>query len=174
MSLFIDISDILEHPGAEKDLWAETDLKSAEIGERNIEFIQPIVIKGSLRNVSRGILAVGDFTTVVRLECSRCLDRYELRVNGELEELFVFRPEGEADEEKDVFPIRGNKIDLEPVLYQLVISEIPFKPVCRPDCGGICPTCGKNKNKFPHVCQEEVVDIRMSKLKDYFKKSKEG
>ena len=171
--LIIDVSDIIEHRGAEKEFAGSISFEAAKMGERQVEFAEPAAVSGVLRNVSHGILAEGRVTAVVELECSRCLDKFVQPIAIDLEELFVSHPERQGgEEEKEVFPIIGNKIDLGPAVYQLILTEIPFKPLCRPDCAGICPVCGRNKNKYPHICQEEAVDIRMAKLKNLFKKER--
>ena len=43
----------------------------------------------------------------------------------------------------------GDLIDLEPVLRDAVVLELPFQPLCRPDCAGLCPQCGANLNDDP-------------------------
>lgn len=170
-----DISDILERTGLEKGFESEKDFDPVKIGERMVEFSEPVGINGILRNVGHGILAEGFFKTAAKLECSRCLDDFQQNISGEIEELFVHDRTRYDEEEKEVFFIKGGKtVDLEPAVYQLVISEIPFKPLCRKDCAGICQVCGKNLNREPHVCQEESIDIRMSTLRDFFKKNEES
>ncbi len=169
-----EISDILEQAGDEKEFFGSIDIDSIMMGEREVEFKNPVIIKGVLKNVGHGILAEGKYQTMIINECSRCLDQFDQELIGDLEELFVSDKEKYDKEDREVFPITNRTIDLEPAVYQLVVTEIPFKPLCKSDCSGICPTCGKNLNKETHDCKEESIDIRMSKLKDIFKKSEEG
>lgn len=169
-----DITDILDQAGEEIVFSGSFDLDSVMIGERKLKFNTPVFAEGILRNVGHGILAEGKYQTTIVNECSRCLDEFDQELTGKVEELFVLDTSKYSSENREVFPITNRIIDIEPAIYQLVITEIPFKPLCKNDCAGICPTCGKNLNKETHDCKEEAIDIRMSKLKDIFKKSKEG
>lgn len=158
MSLKIDVSDIIEHSGVEKRFEGQTNFETAAMGERRVEFPKAVDVRGELRNVGYGILAVGEINAVVGLECSRCLDKFEQRLTSKLEELFVSSPEQRIEEEKEVFPIINDEIDLEPAVYQQIMTDVPFKPLCQLNCAGICPICGRNKNRYPHVCQEEALE----------------
>lgn len=175
MPFIIDISDIREEIDAEKSFQGALKLKPIQMGERLIDILKAVEVAGVVRNVRDGIIVEGEVGVDLRLECSRCLESYDTHITGRLEELFTWRvDQDEGDEYMELFPIVGNKIDLEPAIDQLIASDIPFKPLCRADCAGICSVCGRNKNIFPHDCQEGAVDIRMAKLKDYFKKNQEG
>ncbi len=169
-----EIKQILGQAGDEIDFSGSIDLDSVMIGERKVEFKAPVVADGVLRNVGHGVLAEGRYRTTIVNECSRCLDKFDQELSGKIEELFVMDTSKQSDGDREVFPIINRTIDLEPAVYQTIVTEIPFKPLCKNDCAGICPTCGKNLNKETHDCQEEAIDIRMSKLKDMFKKSEEG
>jgi len=177
MPFIIDISDIRDEIDGEKSFQGALKLKPIKMGERLIKLPREVQVTGVARNVKNGIMVEGDIDTELRLECSRCLEEYEAHITGRLEEFFSWgreRDESAEETEAEIFPIIGNKLDLEAAINQLIASEIPFKALCRADCAGICPICGKNKNLFPHSCREGAVDIRMAKLKDYFKKSQEG
>ena len=169
-----EILDIMEKPGDEIEFSGSIDIDSVMMGKRKVEFKTPIFVEGILRNVGHGILAEGRYKATIINECSRCLDMIEQELTGRLEELFVVDISKHDNDDKEVFPISNKTINLEPAVNQLVITEIPFKPLCKNDCAGICVTCGKNLNKETHDCQEDAIDIRMSKLKDIFKKSEEG
>ena len=172
--LKFDITDILEQAGDEISFSGSVALERVTIGERSIDFKTPVFTEGVFRNVGHGVLAKGKYQTTIASECSRCLDKFDQEVTGGLEELFVLDSSKHDGESREVFPISNRTVDLAPAVYQLVVTEIPFKPLCKNDCAGICPTCGKNLNKETHDCKEEAIDIRMSKLKDIFKNSKEG
>ena len=63
----------------------------------------------------------------------------------------------------------AHEVDLTEPVRQSVLLEIPMKPLCRPDCAGLCPHCGKNRNEGPCDCQEEPADPRLSVLADWLK-----
>ena len=110
-----------------------------------------------LLRINRGILAAGNVTADVVLECSRCLIPFERRVRAEFEE--EFRPSVdvnsgapidtllEGEDEDDFFNISANHIlDLSEATRQAILVSLPPYPVCRPDCAGLCPECGADLN----------------------------
>jgi len=65
----------------------------------------------------------------------------------------------------------GEVIDLDAIIQHQIILAIPFYPLCREDCKGLCPHCGINKNQETCQCSDkEFIDPRLSGLKDFFKK----
>ena len=94
-----------------------------------------------------GVLVTGTAEVELHGECVRCLSAVEDRVEVDLQELFVY-PGSEADEE-EASRLEGDLIDLEPLLRDAVVLELPFQPLCRPDCAGLCPQCGANLNDDP-------------------------
>ncbi|HQP29583.1 MAG TPA: DUF177 domain-containing protein, partial [Syntrophales bacterium] len=56
-------------------------------------------------------------------------------------------------------------LDLDPIVYEQILLQIPLKILCREDCRGLCPHCGANLNDGPCRCPEEAVDGRFSALK---------
>ncbi|MEN0072688.1 MAG: DUF177 domain-containing protein, partial [Propionicimonas sp.] len=55
-------------------------------------------------------------------------------------------------------------VDLEPLLRDAVVLDLPFTPLCRPDCAGLCPTCGENLNRDPEHSHAEATDARWAGL----------
>jgi uncharacterized protein len=130
-------------------------------------------VEGSVRltRTNRGILAQGKLNTWVPVECSRCLKifNYPLIVNIE-EEYF---PEldvnsgtpVEIPDDVDGFTIDEHHIlDLGEAIRQNALLAIPMKVLCRKDCSGLCPECGKNLNEGSCNCDNEKIDPRWTKL----------
>jgi uncharacterized protein len=66
--------------------------------------------------------------------------------------------------EGESYPLAHDNVDLEPVVREAVMLELPIAPVCREDCKGLCPTCGVNRNDTSCNCDNEVKDPRWSAL----------
>jgi len=107
----------------------------------------PIDLDLRLESVVEGVLVTG--TAVVRLQgnCARCLD-----------ELFCYP--GKETDDPEALRIEDELIDLEPVLRDAVVLDLPFTPLCRPDCAGLCPECGANLNRTPDHSHAEPIDPR--------------
>jgi len=109
----------------------------------------------------QGVLAVCEFDATVTLECVRCLKAFDLPLRSEFSDLFAFDKRSMTESEL-LIPDDGN-IDLEPLVREYLLIEVPISPVCRPDCKGLCEECGDDLNQRPHR-HEAAVDQRFAKL----------
>jgi len=75
----------------------------------------------------------------------RCLSDYDQQLHTIFSELFAFNTRS-MDESGLLIPEDGN-IDLEPIVYEYLLLEVPINPVCREDCKGLCVFCGTNLNE---------------------------
>lgn len=98
------------------------------------------------------------------LTCSRCLSPFEMVLTGEWTQEFTNR-EDRADEEKIRF-VREDHLDLTPCIWEAVLLDLPYAPVCREDCKGLCPECGVDRNKEICSCRTERIDPRLAVLKE--------
>jgi uncharacterized protein len=97
-----------------------------------------------IMRVTQGLLVDGSFQTHIQLECVRCLTDYTHTLQCEFQELYAFRNQP-ATESGLIVPDNAN-IDFAPVIHEYLVLEIPIKPLCRPDCRGLCVVCGENLN----------------------------
>jgi uncharacterized protein len=124
----------------------------------------PIELYLQLQAVQEGVLATGWARAAVAGECARCLGLVEDTVDVEVQELFVY-PEividdGETDR------LDGEYLDLEPALRAAVVLALPYGPVCRPDCPGLCAECGARIADDPDHQHDESIDPRWAALAD--------
>ena len=103
----------------------------------------------NLTRTQDGLIAQVVFDAEVESECSRCLKPFQNKISSEFKEFFTF-PYVEASEDEIRVPEDGN-IDLEPILHDYLLMEMPIKPVCQSDCRGLCDICGQNLNQS--VCE---------------------
>jgi uncharacterized protein len=95
--------------------------------------------------------------------CFRCLADAELPVELRLREYQAAKPEG--DEEQTEY-LEDDRLDLSAWAHDAIVLALPDKILCRPDCAGLCPVCGKDLNVEPHEHTEEIVDPRWAKLSE--------
>jgi len=99
------------------------------------------------------------------LECVRCLEPFDLPITLELEE--TFRLPGVGPKPDMTYAVNADGwLDLAPLLREQAWLAIPMKPLCSPDCRGLCPHCGANLNHESCTCEEEQIDPRLALLKD--------
>jgi uncharacterized protein len=103
--------------------------------------------------------------------CSRCLKEFQLPLRADFEEEYLPAPElnvGEeepADEELEPGLYRGDEINIEELIREQMLLAVPMKPLCKPDCLGICPKCGRDLNEAVCGCRQEETDSRLMPLK---------
>ena len=87
-------------------------------------------------------------------------------VEVDVQELFVHDASSEAgyDDDDEVSLLQGDLIDLEPVLRDDVVLDLPFQPLCTPDCAGLCPVCGARLDDDPGHHHDADVDPRWAAL----------
>jgi uncharacterized protein len=117
----------------------------------------------------------GTLTTTLELRCSRCLEAFTLPVNAAFDLRYL--PEGMAapdadtedgelaDEDTAATYYRGDEIDLGDLMREQFYLALPMKPLCRPDCKGLCPQCGINLNTDTCQCEMQWEDPRLAGLK---------
>jgi len=102
--------------------------------------------------------------------CSRCLSHVKETIPVSFREVFAQKPEVIPKEDLDeVHLVSEDQIKLEPYLEEAVWLALPFAPVCREDCKGLCPECGTDRNNGTCGCKTEKIDPRLAGLADFFK-----
>ncbi len=139
-------------PAGGMTLREDEDPAIIDIDEPGAEFRQPIRCALNVALVGRSLLVRGRLETRVNFICSRCLEKFEqpLEVPG-------FHVEREIADPVDT-------IDLTEEIRSDIILTLPLKPLCRPDCRGICPVCGQNLNEKECGCRGEREDSPFKEL----------
>lgn len=144
----VDVSSILEDLGASEEVDTDFSLDDFAVGDERFTLLRPAAVGVTLTNTGSGVVAIGTVTAQTEAECSRCLEPFELTVQGSVEGFYV-QPGHEADipEDQEVEPILPDgSVDLAPALLAALTVEAPFAPVHDASCAGLCPTCGRNLN----------------------------
>jgi uncharacterized protein len=118
----------------------------------------------SLTRTDQHILVAGLLKSAITAECVRCLDAFRLPLQIQIEEMFALNPGPRVADPAYVVDLDGS-IDLTYPVREHILLTQPIKPVCRPDCKGLCINCGKNLNEGPCECDDESIDPRLAALK---------
>jgi uncharacterized protein len=100
------------------------------------------------------------------LQCARCLTPTTQRLSIDFTELYAFTPR-QTSESGLILP-EDQHIDLEPLVREYMLLEVPISPLCKEDCQGLCPVCGQNRNDVDCQHQVEDIDPRLAKLQSLF------
>ena len=125
--LRIDVADLLSHPGARRDVALTEELD--DLGGSAARVVGPVDVAVTLERIPEGIVVRGTVAARWRAECSVCLRDLERDVVLHADELFETSPvEGET------YPILGHEIDLEQLVRDTVLLELPLAPHCDVPC----------------------------------------
>ena len=127
----------------------------------------------------------GRLDGTVEVDCARCLERCGATLGQELDLFYLprtaERPEEQEEEvelsDRDVVVgyYENDHLDLGEVVREQILLGLPLKPLCREDCRGLCPGCGKNRNAGPCGCtpEEEPGDSRLEPLRRLIDKKRQ-
>jgi len=151
----IDVSPITGETAATLELDEDVPLESITAGDCLVLFAQEPRLRATLTNTGDVIVLTGTVEGVARLECSRCLEPFDLSMRGSLEGTFADAALGsELPDEEEWYPLAGGRADLLPAIESALCMEIPFAPLHDPACRGICPTCGCDLNRDQCTCEQ--------------------
>lgn len=166
--LVLDTRELGRRPGSMRS----TSFSAAAPAGLGIEILSvpegsPVDFDLRLEAVMEGVLLSGTAKAALEGECARCLEPIHDDVEVGLQQLFVYDDgEGspEEDEQLDVGRLQDDLIDLEPLLRDVVVLALPFQPLCREDCPGLCVECGARLSDDPGHRHEDPVDPRWAAL----------
>ncbi|USQ78624.1 DUF177 domain-containing protein [Ornithinimicrobium faecis] len=133
----------------------------------------PVELDLRMESVMEGVLGTGSVRATATGVCVRCLDDLDFPVEVTFQELFAY-PDRAAhhhkvaageDEQDDVYELEDDLMDLEELVRDAVVTTLPFQPVCRDDCPGLCSECGARLADDPDH-HHDVIDPRWSALAD--------
>ena len=165
-ALVVDIVDLPHRIGATKDVCVEAGapagLGTAVIG---VPEGSSLVVDARLTSLEDGVLARGRADVHVHGECVRCLRDLDEERTVTFDELYYLPEAARAAEDgEDVLLVGEDSLDLEPALRDALVPALPFRPLCRPDCAGLCPECGRRVDDLPADHRHDHPDPRWSAL----------
>jgi uncharacterized protein len=130
-------------------------------GERYLPVPDPVPAALSIQRASTGTVFELGFRVRLHGPCFRCLEDAVLELPVSAREYQATNPRSE--DERSPY-VADDKLDLSAWARDQLVLALPEKILCRPECAGLCPVCGKNLNEEPHEHEEKVADPRWSAL----------
>jgi DUF177 domain-containing protein len=176
--MLIEIKDLELHP---VDFQEEFSPGAIDLGE---DVRQQTVLRSEGRadlveehhgkhQIVQDIRLKGKLETELEVACARCLEPVDLPVQRSFD--LLYRPLGTdagrkelsvTDAEAEIGYYSGEGLLLEDALREQVLLAVPLKSLCRENCKGLCPHCGKNLNEDACSCADDLEDPRWGALKD--------
>jgi uncharacterized protein len=175
--MFIEVAELELHP---IDFQKEFPPDAIDLGS-GVRMCAPLHSSGRAQlveehhgkhQVVKDIRLQGELSTSLELPCARCIEPVVQKVARSFD--LLYRPLGTdagheelsvTDAEAEIGYYQGEGVLLEDALREQVLLSVPLKVLCRDDCKGLCPSCGKNRNAEACTCDQSVEDPRWEALK---------
>lgn len=159
--MLVDLKHIFATDNSSLPIEYSLDLSSAEVSGI-YPLKKPVTVSGTVSNKASLVVLDAVITYEYSAPCDRCgvetVREHKLKLNKSLAVSI------EGEESDSILTVPDMKLDLDELLYSEVIVSLPMKHLCKEDCKGICPKCGKNLNEGKCGCPEKEIDPRLSAL----------
>ena len=160
--MMLDLRQIFEVPDTSMELNTAVSLSGIDFHGVH-PFETPISVKGRIENRLGVVTVQCEVAFTLHYLCDRCLkEEYK---DCRMQFSHVLCNEPNVDFSDDRIEVQGNSLDLDDLIMNDILLELPTKLLCRDDCKGLCPECGKNLNDGTCSCRKETVDPRLAVLK---------
>ena len=166
--MLLGLSKIIDCPGQSIPFSVSVDLSDLCYGV-SYPVSEPGLAQGTVRNTAGVLMMEGQVRTTIHGICDRCAGSFDREVTFPIDVVLVTELANEENEDEWVFPLEGDSADLDDIVRTVFVLNLDSKLLCKEDCKGLCPKCGKNLNDGPCNCQKEL-DPRFAALKQLLEK----
>lgn len=119
-------------------------------------------LEGRIEPAGEGYLLRGNLRGALTVSCARCLEPAVVAIDSPMAISFVEKGEDDEDDpdeaQDDVVKFEHGAIDVGGPIRDEILLAVPMSVICREDCAGICPSCGRNRNLTPCDCEKHAID----------------
>ena len=152
--MLLGLSKIIDCPGGVVPFETTLDLSEMEFGGCR-PLAEPIHAHGQVRNTAGVLMMSGEVEAVLDGVCDRCCKPFHRDFTLPLEVVLVTKLESDQLDDPWTFELVGDEADLDDILTTVVVLKMDSQLLCKPDCQGLCPRCGKDLNEGPCDCRPE-------------------
>lgn len=125
-------------------------------------FRTPVHVEGEVRN-HLGVLQLhATVSALYETKCARCLASVKAEVRTACD--MVLSDDVRNEERDDIYLLQGDSVELDDIVIPALLLEVDMVYLCKPDCKGLCPKCGKDRNLGPCGCDGREIDSRLAVL----------
>lgn len=156
------------------ELSVDFDAQQCDLPREIGTLVTPIHLDAQVRKVREEIVIEGRVSSWIQMSCARCLKPHQVHLDDSFEVKYLPYPQ-ELDSVEEIelnetdmgiTYYTGEDINLTELVREQVLLLLPVKALCKTDCAGLCPSCGKDLNEGPCSCAQEPVDHRFAMLKN--------
>ncbi len=135
---------------------------------------RPVLGTGKVLKSGRRFTLQLTYSGQAKVSCDRCLEPFDYDFAGEftrvLENSLTKSAVQVNDEDEEVWEFEGDSVDLDPIVSDDILLNLPLRMLCKAECAGLCKNCGQNLNTGSCACELDTVDPRMAALQELLKR----
>lgn len=168
-TLELDISKIRSVKGSRESFHREVD--EMDFWDADWQLAKQLAVDVEISHEGKFLNLKGHLSTAVKGDCSRCLKQVTVPVESDFAEQLLYAKDvslfshlavGEVEEKYFIYD--NDTLDITDIIRESILAVLPQKVLCRDDCRGLCPKCGKNLNQGQCDCDLHEVDPRLAIL----------
>jgi len=144
-ALAVSVRELLQKPGAHKHVVLRAPLADLATPVASVPSESPVTVDCEVESVVEGLLVTGRVGTTAVLHCVRCLREVDQDLQVDVRELFAI-DRGAEDQDEGYAVLADDRLPLDTMARDALVLAFPAFPLCRPDCAGLCPECGADRN----------------------------
>jgi len=156
--LVVGVAVLRKHAGTTRRVRVAAPIDELEVIDSRVPEGSDVEVDVLIESVLGSVVVSGTVSADWEGACRRCLEPATGRLVATVRELYFDDAEPELS-----YSMTADWLDLEPLAHDACILELPLAPLCGPDCLGLCPECGVNRNHESCACAEKT-DPRWSAL----------
>jgi uncharacterized protein len=139
----LDVTGLQNNPGFSLPFDFLEPMENLRLGGERMDFTEPVRVRGECQFTGKDFLLRGTIAARYEATCSRCACNVRAGLEIPFRAVFSRHPD---PGDPDVYVFEGNVIDLIPMTADELIVNFPMRHLCGPDCRGLCPVCGADRN----------------------------
>ncbi len=165
----LNVRSLRSRPGTRQDVQLRGQIADMAVSSAEVPEGAEVGFDGWVESTLGGVTVVGRVSAPWSGVCRRCLEEASGTLVAEVRELCrdprdaLLDPIGTSEEGDEAYVVGADELDVEPLVRDACILELPLAPLCSESCRGLCPKCGANRNRDECSCEPEV-DPRWSAL----------
>jgi len=167
------IVELAEIEGTSRQFDFHLEPAVLDLEDSDLRLNGDVHVTGEVQKTSAEVVVKGSITGEAEIECSRCLQPIEQNLKIDFQANFVTPEHFSVDKENEV-PVsdldtdilEGDRIDVKDIVREQILLNVPEQVFCEPDCKGLCPKCGANRNLIDCKCDLNETDPRWAALKN--------
>ncbi len=150
--MLLRLKQLFDRDGEKKDLYLDIPLEELGIYSGFGTFVTPISLRGKIENRAGVVTMQYNSQFTIRHLCDRCLNEFDREYSMDFEHILI---RAESHDEDEYVQCPDDTLDVNELAISDLLLSLPSKILCKEDCKGLCPVCGKNLNAGDCGCERD-------------------